>query len=160
MLVDFSSLPETSSVWIYQAEPSFSEDQELFVRQAATRFCEGWQAHGAPLKSSFKVMHHKFLVLIVDEGANAASGCSIDSSVHFVKELEAQLDINFFDRTKVAFLIDERIYTTDLQSIKNDISAGKIEPESITFNLQAQNLREFSEKWLIEARESWMKKYF
>jgi hypothetical protein len=138
--------------------PINTADSSVF--KEATLFCDQWAAHNTPLHSSFKVLHDKFLILAVDEGVNAASGCSIDSSVRFVKIIEQSIGINFFDRSQVAFLIDDNIYTTELNSIKNEISAGTIEADTLTFNLQAQNVAEFNENWLMPVHESWMKKYF
>ena len=160
MLVAFEELPESARVWIYQSDKGLDIKQIEIISEQANRFCDQWAAHSTPLKSSFKVLHEKFVVLAVDEGFNNASGCSIDSSVNFIKSLENQLGLNFFDRTQVAFLIDDNIYTTELQSIKNDINLGKIERNTLTFNLQAQNIAEFQEKWLMPAEDSWMKKYF
>jgi len=160
MYTKFEELPELSRVWIYQSDRQFSEDEISKIAGVATEFCNQWAAHGTPLLSSFKILHNKFLVLAVDEGANTASGCSIDSSVRFIKQLEQQLRVNFFDRTQVAFLIDNHIYTTDLNEIKTAIRNGKIDQETLTFNLQAQNLGEFNENWLVPAKDSWMKRYF
>lgn len=160
MLVAFKELQESSRVWIYQADKSLSEKDIDYISTQATKFCDQWVAHDVPLKSSYKILHNKFLVLAVDEGHNAASGCSIDSSVHFVQTIERQLNLNFFDRTQVAFLIDDNVYTTDLESIKNEIDTGTIGSDTITFNMQAQNIAEFQENWLVPAGESWMKKYF
>ena len=160
MLVAFEELPESARVWIYQSDRILNSQQINAISEQAKRFCDQWAAHNTPLKSSYKILHDKFIVLAVDEGFNEASGCSIDSSVNFIKSIENQLDLNFFDRTKVAFLIDDNIYTTDLNSIKNEISSGKIERKTLTFNLQAQNIFEFQEKWLMPVEESWMKKYF
>lgn len=160
MLVTFNELQESSRVWIYQADKSLSEKDIDYISTQATKFCDQWVAHDVPLKSSYKILHNKFLVLAVDEGHNAASGCSIDSSVHFVQTIERQLNLNFFDRTQVAFLIDDNVYTTDLESIKNEIDTGTIGSDTITFNMQAQNIAEFQENWLVPAGESWMKKYF
>ena len=160
MLVAFKELPESSRVWIYQADQRLSEKDIEFILAKATIFCDQWAAHNVPLKSSFNILHNKFLILAVDEGQNAASGCSIDSSVHFVQTVEKQLNLNFFDRTQVAFLIDDNVYTTDLQSIKDDIESGTIAADTMTFNMQAENVAEFQENWLVPAGESWMKKYF
>ncbi len=160
MIVEFKDLPETARVWIYQANRTLEEEQIDKLATNATTFCQQWEAHSTPLKSAFKILHSKFLVLAVDEGYNMASGCSIDSSVRFVKQAEQQLGVNFFDRTQVAFLIDENVYTTGLHTIKDEISSGKIAPETLTFNLQAQNVAEFQKKWLVPVQESWMKKYF
>jgi len=147
-------------VWIYQSDIDFELTQIDFLQEQAETFCEQWSAHSTPLKSAYKVLHNKFLVLAVDEGFNAASGCSIDTSARFVKDVANQLGINFFDRTQVAFLIDDIVYTTKLHSIKDEIASGKIEPNTLTFNLQAQNVAEFESSWLVPAQKSWMKRYF
>lgn len=160
MLAKFSELPETARVWIYQADGLLTGAQIELIEAESAKFCNQWAAHGTPLHSSFKVLHQKFLVLAVDEGYNNASGCSIDSSVRFVQGLQSALGVNFFDRTKVAFLINDHIYTTELKSIKNEIVDGKIEANTLTFNLQAQNLAEFNNSWLVPAQSSWMKRYF
>ena len=160
MLANFNDLPETARVWIYQSDKNLNSEQIAFIEEQASEFCAQWAAHGSPLNSAYKVLHQKFLILAVDEGINAASGCSIDSSVRFVKALEARIDVNFFNRTQVAFLINDNVYTTDLTAIKSEIIDGKIIPETLTFNLQAQNLAEFSHKWLVPAQDSWMKRYF
>ena len=160
MLVAFKDLPETARVWIYQSDKNLEISQKENLAAQATAFCEQWSAHSTPLKSAYKILHDKFLVLAVDEGFNLASGCSIDSSVRFVKGVEQQIGVNFFDRTQVAFLIDDNVYTTGLNSIKDEIISGKIEPDTLTFNLQAENVAEFHSKWLVPAQESWMKRYF
>ena len=160
MLVAFKDLPETARVWIYQSDNSFESDQVNFLKERAIAFCNQWSAHSTPLKSAYKILHNKFLVLAVDEDFNDASGCSIDASVRFVRQVAEELGINFFDRSQVAFLIDDNVYTSGLQSIKDEISSGKIAPETLTFNLQAQNVAEFEKNWLVPAQESWMKRYF
>lgn len=160
MLVAFKNLPETARVWIYQSDKKLESGQIDELSRQAKAFCEQWSAHSTPLKSAFKILHDKFLVLAVDEGFNMASGCSIDSSVRFVKNVEQQIGVNFFDRTQVAFLIDDNVYTTGLHAIKDEISSGKIEPDTLTFNLQAENVAEFHKNWLLPAQKSWMKRYF
>lgn len=160
MLVAFKNLPETARVWIYQSDKKLESGQIDELSRQAEAFCEQWSAHSTPLKSAYKILHDKFLVLAVDEGFNMASGCSIDSSVRFVKNVEQQIGVNFFDRTQVAFLIDDNVYTTGLHAIKDEISSGKIEPDTLTFNLQAENVAEFYKNWLLPAQKSWMKRYF
>ena len=160
MLAKFEDLPDSARVWIYQANQLLTAEQAKIISNLTSAFCAQWAAHGTPLASSYKILHGKFLVLAVDEGINMASGCSIDSSVHFIKSLEQKLNINFFDRTQVAFLINDQIFTTDLKEIKTEIGNGKIGEETLTFNLQAQNLGDFNENRIVKAGNSWMKRYF
>ena len=160
MLLDFSDISNEAKVWIYQASKQLTDEAKDLLALEAAEFCKQWSAHSTPLKSAYKILHDKFLVLAVDEGYNMASGCSIDSSVRFVKNVEQKLGVNFFDRTQVAFLIDDNVYTTSLQSIKDEIASGRIEPDTLTFNMQAQNVADFQNNWMLPAQESWMKRYF
>ena len=57
------------------------------------------------------VIFNRFLVVFVDEKIAQASGCSIDKSVHFVKQLEDEFHINFFDRTLIAYKEGNEIQT-------------------------------------------------
>ncbi len=43
---------------------------------------------------------------MADETASGVSGCSTDSSVHLIKQIEQQTEIRLFDRLNLAFHID------------------------------------------------------
>jgi len=42
----------------------------------------------------------------VDEDQEAPSGCSIDSSVAIIKDIEQKMKVNMFDRLNFAYKID------------------------------------------------------
>ncbi len=153
-------MPASARVWIYQAGAMLNETQQGVIAERATAFCEQWSAHSQPLKASFKILHNRFLILAVDESFNTASGCSIDSSVHFIQSLEKELGVSFFDRTQIAFLIDDQVYVAPLSKLPQEINQGRITPQTPAFNLQAQNLQDLQAKWLIPAGQTWMKRYF
>ena len=50
------------------------------------------------LADNTTLINNSILILAVDEARKAASGCSIDSSVHMIKHLEKELKIDFFNR--------------------------------------------------------------
>ncbi|MCV9387963.1 hypothetical protein [Reichenbachiella ulvae] len=160
MIVSFDELPGTARVWIYQADKTFGQADLEVIAEEANKFFDGWAAHGAPLKSSYKVFHDKFLVIAVDEQFNQASGCSIDASVGLVKTLEQKLGINFFDRSKVCFLVNDEIFESSLTEIKQLVEQGKIQSDTPTFNNLVPNKDELESSWIIPAEESWLKRYF
>ena len=160
MYVSFENMPPQSRVWVYQSNRGFKEDEEVQISELARQFVDSWAAHNAPLKASYKVFYSQFLVILVDEGLNQASGCSIDASVHLVKQVEQRYGINFFDRTKVAFLMDNDVQLESIGNLKNKISEGVITPQTLTFNNLVQNKGDLEEKWMIPAGESWLKRYF
>ena len=123
------------------------------------KFLNTWVAHGTNLNSSVKIFYKRFLVILVDEKFASVSGCSIDSSVRFVKALETELNVNFFDRTKVAFLDDGNVFLESLNKIKNRISEGIISGDTLTFNNLIKNKAELEESWMVPASETWLSRY-
>ena len=162
MFVEFEEMPEDSRIWIYQADRDFSksEIEEIYVK--CQNFLTQWSAHGSGLKSSCKVFYNRFLVICVDEKQAQASGCSIDASVNFVKVLGNSIKVDLFERTKIAFLNEERdsVIIESLSDIKNNITSNNIESQTLTFNNLIQRKSELNSKWIIPVAESWMKKYF
>jgi hypothetical protein len=44
--------------------------------------------HGTSLESSYQLKYNRFIILAVNQDVQAATGCSIDSSVEFIQSLE------------------------------------------------------------------------
>jgi hypothetical protein len=160
MYIPFETLPNHSKIWIYQADRILNPEEVALTEKKALEFTDQWAAHGSPLQASFKILHQRFLVLAVNETFNQASGCSIDSSVNFIKNLEHLFGVNFFDRTKVAFIHNHEVFIETLANLKNSIREGKINANTLTFNNLVQNKEEFENQWVIPASASWVKRYF
>ncbi|MEO9965226.1 MAG: hypothetical protein ABJF11_05535 [Reichenbachiella sp.] len=160
MYIPFEEMAESSRVWIYQADRFLTGQDQKKIQNSCKEFMQQWAAHGQSLKSSFQIVHDKFLVISVDEGFNLASGCSIDASVHLIKSLEQELQINFFDRTKVCFLVDNEIIEVPMTAIKSQVELGKIADNTLTFNNLVEDIKSYNEQWQVEAKNSWLKRYF
>lgn len=160
MYVPFDELSQQARVWVYQSDRRLTEAEVLFIKEAAPAFLNEWATHGNPLRASFQLIENQFLVLAVEESAQAASGCSIDSSVSFIKALEKELQLSFMDRAKVAFAMENQVILEALPQIRNSIAAGKITAETQTYNTLVNNKQELEEKWLLPAKETWLKRYF
>jgi hypothetical protein len=98
------TFPDTAKVWIYQASRALTPDENQLLSTKAKAFASGWTAHKMALQADAAVVNNLLLLLIVDENQASVSGCSIDSSVHFVKEIGAELGVDFFNRLNVAYL--------------------------------------------------------
>jgi len=159
MFIPFEKLPPHSRVWIYQADRPFSADEEKIISDSLTNFCSRWEAHGDPLQTSFKIEYHQFVILTVDESSAGASGCSIDGSVRVLKELGNQLHVDFFDRSQVAFLENEKIQSYSLVQLKSLFQSGKLTATSQTFNNLVVNKAEMESNWKTSVQNSWLTKY-
>jgi hypothetical protein len=105
------------------------------------------------------VLHNRFVVVAVDENHNQVSGCSIDASTNWLKNLGAEMNLNFFDRS-VAFVHNDEIKTVEMLKIKALVAEGILSPETLIFNNLVANIGEFKQNWQIPAINSWMKRYF
>ena len=153
-------MPVSARVWVYQADRNFSESEKELIEKNTRQFIDGCAAHQQPLKGSSKVFYNRFLVIAVDESYNMASGCSIDASVHFLKELEQTIHVNLFNRSQVAFLQENNILTEEVKNLKQKIAEGLIKENTLIFNNLVANVGEFQQKWQQPAKESWMSRFF
>jgi len=164
MVVPFQEMPPEARVWIYQADRKFTREQQELIETEAASFIERWTAHGEKLRGAFSIFYDRFLIISVDESFNQASGCSIDSSVHFIKELESKLELNLLDR-QIAILKQNgtdkpEVELEQLPLIRQKINAGYIDGNTIIFNNTVTNKKDFLSQWEVEAKNSWMAKYF
>ncbi len=160
MKVSFETINPEAKVWIYQADRMLTQEEVNAILEEADVFISNWAAHGKPLQSAVKIYYHRFLVLAVDEAYNLTSGCSIDASVHFIKELESRFQIDFFNRQKIAFLVNGRAETEDLNALKEKIKLGVIKPDSMVFNNLVDKKTLLESQWLMPAGSSWMARFF
>lgn len=160
MYIAFEELPATARLWVYAAPRAFTAAELAAIQQTAPAFMNQWATHGTPLQASYQVLENQFLVLAVDEAVQNASGCSIDSSVKFVRKLEEQFGLNLTERSLVYFSIDGEIKAFPLTEIKQQAESGKISPASIYINTLVATKEELRQKWHLAAGESWLKRYF
>jgi len=160
MLESFDQMPDTSRLWIYQAERKLSGSEQDLIRESTSQFLKEWTAHGSNLKASFELMHDQFLVLTLDENVSQASGCSIDSSVSHIQGLERSLGISLMNNDKVAFLIGNEIELLPAIGLKGRLLEKEVNPSTKVFNNTVQNLGDFKSNWFVESGKTWVNRFF
>ncbi|GAA4329296.1 hypothetical protein [Flaviaesturariibacter amylovorans] len=145
-----------SRVWIYQSNRRFFMSEALEMEPRIEEFCAQWRSHGAKVKAYGNLLFGQFLVLMADERAAGVSGCSTDSSVHFVQELGKQFNVDFFNRTHLAFVVKEKIETIPMAQLQPALTAGLITPDTLYFNNTVGTRQELETKWLVPVKESWL----
>jgi hypothetical protein len=160
MYVPFDEMPKDARIWVYQADRPFDEQEKTWIISKLVAFCNQWNTHGAQMPSSFDLKFDQFIILSVDESQLGASGCSIDSSVRIMREIEVKLNINLLDSGKVAYLEGENVRVAFLPDIKKHVVEGSLQSNSRMFNPSVSKIADLNDQWLIEANKSWLKKYF
>lgn len=149
-----------AKVWIYQASRPFTESEVLKIDESCTTFVEEWSAHGNMLIADYQMFFNQFICLFVDETGFSASGCSIDSSVHFIKSLEKENNVSLLNRTDVAYIdTNGDVKIMDMHSLKDAFDGGEISRDTLVFNNLIRTRKEMDEYWLLPISESWQNRF-
>lgn len=144
-----------SKVWIYQSNRQFTLTEAEEIQEKLNAFTAQWAAHGHQLKAKAEIPYHFFIVLIVDQDMASATGCSIDSSVRVIKEIENTYGVDLFNRFNMAYKINDEVHVNSKEDFETLITIKKIGPQTIVFNNLVQNLAEYEQKWEVPLAESW-----
>lgn len=145
-----------SKVWVYQSSRPFSDSEIIALNNKLKQFSVQWTAHNQQLLASGNVMYDRFIVLMVDESQTMASGCSIDTSVHFIKQLEQDYKIELFNRTIVNLEINGLLQTISLDELSTKFQSGEINAATIVFDPLVQQKKDFDKGFRTALSESWM----
>jgi hypothetical protein len=143
----FPSFPDHSRVWIYQADRQLDGTELAFVKDGLDAFIADWAAHGKGLQAQGEVVYDRVLILCVNETSVHASGCSIDSSVRFVKVLGSELGVDFFDRLHLNLLTGDGIERIHLSELTKFPTALLIDP-------MVANLGQLRESGIVSVKDS------
>jgi hypothetical protein len=156
MYLPIEQMPDHSRVWVYQANRPFSASEIQAIENYLTPALTQWAAHGAGLNASFEIRFQQVIVIAVDETVNAASGCSIDASTRWFKEMGANLGINFFDRS-TAIVEGDELTLIPLSALKNN---PLLDRSTQIIPLQTESLGDYRSGWLQRADTTWLQRYF
>ncbi len=160
MFTEYKNLPNHSRVWIYQANRPFTENEIEIITEKSIQFINHWTHHGDDLKGSFTIKYNQFLVLAVDESYNSISGCSIDSSTRFLREIENEFQVDLLDKMNISFKNGRNINIVKLPQFQQFIKEGNVILETIVFNNMVTTKEDFETKWEVPINQSWHKRFF
>jgi hypothetical protein len=153
-------LPEdfapTSRVWIYQCNRIFFMQEALDMEPMLQEFVQNWKSHGTPVKGYANLFFGRFIIIMADENATGVSGCSTDSSVHLIKEIEKKFAVNMFDRTMLTFYIKEKVEQIPLTQLNYAITNGFIKPDTLYFDNTVLTKITLENNWINAAKNTWL----
>lgn len=146
-----------SRVWIYQSNRLFTMGEAFDIEDMLKDFIAKWNSHGTPVKGEAHLFFGQFIVLIADETATGVSGCSTDSSVRLIKDIEKHFAVNMFDRMTLAFVIKDKIQLLPVAQLQYAVENGFIDSDTLYFNNLVQTKEELETKWIVPIKLSWLK---
>lgn len=151
------TLPENARIWVYQSNRKLKTEEVLDLQVHLGDFVSRWTSHKIGVAGSGHLLYNRFVVFMADEEAVKLGGCSIDSSVRFLKETQRRIQTDFFDRLSIAYRKGNEVESCTPPEFQKLVEAGVIQDETLVFNNLIQTKKELFTHWEIPYRDSWHK---
>ncbi len=157
MKIEESDIIETNDykVLIYPASRPFTAKESKAIVEKLYDFLGTWAAHGNPLSSSFKIEKNQFIIIVVDEEKEMASGCSIDALNGIMRELDSEFQLGLFDRMKASYLENGEVKTMKLHDFRQAVKNNEISKDIEVFDFSKNTYISFLSDFLLPLQRSW-----
>lgn len=153
--IDFA---DTSRIWIYQCNRLFLISEAFQIEDLLKEFTSNWKSHGTPVKGYANLFFGQFIIIMADETATGVSGCSTDSAVRVIKDIEQLFQVELFNREQLAFIVKEKIQLLRMNQLEYAVKNNFINPDTLYFNNTVLTKKDLLEKWIVPVKESWLVK--
>lgn len=161
MNIPFDQMPSNARTWVYTANRLLSSSEENLLMERLTPFLAEWSSHGTPLKAAAKIVDQSVLIIAVENGFDAASGCSIDKSVRILKELEQNLGLSLFDRLQILYKENQQapVEVFPLADFKQKLLVEQSFVNGLVANTQVNTVGDIPFDLWQEVKKSWLARF-
>lgn len=154
-MLDLLAFPDNARVWIYAAATPIDENRIQECLDDITEFVRNWQSHQVDLVATGGILHHQFIILVVDEQRNLPGGCSIDQSVRFIQSMNIKYKVDFLQRIIFQYIDGESVKNIAMHKLKEAYNTGEIGDDTLFFDHLVQRKDQFISSWLKPLKNSW-----
>lgn len=159
--ISFDELPDHGRLWVFPATRPLGADERVRLLTEVDGFLQSWAAHGAALSSARELRDDAFLLIGVDEDAEAPSGCSIDALVNRLDALGQDLGVRLIDHAPVWFRDGEAVRSVSRTEFRAMARDSQVDPSTTVFDTSLTRVSALREGGLErQARETWHGKAF
>jgi hypothetical protein len=154
--IAFQDLPNHGRLWVFPLSRDLSDDERTTVLGAVDGFLGEWAAHGMPLRSGRELRDDRFLLIGVDEDAEAPSGCSIDALVNRLRDIGQKLGVTFIDHAPVWYRASKGVRTVSRSDFRQLAADGEVTRATHVFDTSLTRLSDLRDGALERpASETW-----
>lgn len=154
--VPFDTLPEPSRIWVFPASRELTPSERSRLLSEVDAFLDGWAAHGAPLRSARDFRDGYFLVVGVDEDAEAPSGCSIDALVRNLRTLGREMGVTLVEHDPVWYRDGDAVRVVSRGDMRVMARDGLLDAATPVYDTSLTRLADLRSRGLERpARETW-----
>jgi len=154
-----ADMPDASRVWVYKANRILNTEEVNCILQDGQTFSDGWRSHGEDLSAAVDILLDRFVVIMVDDQVVDVGGCSIDTSLHFIKMIEQKIDVLLTDRMIVWYEHDGEIQKCRTAPFREKACNGHVNGDTIVYNDLVNNKADLQTNFRVAAKDSWLSNF-
>ncbi len=154
-----SSISDNSRVWVYLSDKELSAEEEQMITADLHLFLTEWKAHGTPLATASQLTQQRFIIIAVDEDVYAASGCSIDKQLQFIKETEKKYNIHLLNRLLVAYQQNNKVEVIHSSKVQALLNEGVLNENTLVYNTAVSTGKEFKQVFVSPLKQTWLNRF-
>lgn len=157
MRIPFDQLPDHGRLWVFPAARALTPDESQALLEEVDSFLDTWAAHGAPLQAAREFLHDRFLVVGVDQSAEAPSGCSIDALVNSLRSLGGSLGVELIQHAPVWYRdAGGAVRTVNRSAFRTLAADGDVDVDTPVFDTSLTRVGDYRAGGLEQpARATW-----
>ncbi|MCG6989113.1 MAG: hypothetical protein LJF06_13165 [Gemmatimonadetes bacterium] len=156
--IAFDDLPDHGRLWVFPASRGLAPAEVSALLAWVDAYLGEWTAHGAPLRSGRELRAEHFLLVGVDEDAEAPSGCSIDALMNQLRDLGGTMGVTLIDHASVWYRDgdDAEIHRVSRPEFRRLARDGSVGPDTVVFDTTLTRLSQVrAGKLEVPARDAW-----
>ena len=158
---EFSQMPDDTRLWVYAFDRELSSDDVGGISEIMRAFLPSWVSDGTSVTGAYMVAENRFL-LVAGYCGDGIGGCSTDSSVRVVQEIEQALRANAFDRSLVFFRNGGgKVVAVSRLDFQELVKQKHVSPETLVFDTTVQSLGDLrADRFETAYEKSWHSRAF
>lgn len=155
-----SDFDTESRVWVYVSDRPLTPEEASEIDHEIKLFSIQWVSHNRKLRSMGGVVDNRFAVLMVDESQAGASGCSIDSSVRFIKMIGEKYGIDWFNRNLIAFRDDyDHLQVLPMEKFREAYNEGVVSKDTLVVDTLVNTKKGLNDHFYRPLKDSWHSRF-
>jgi len=143
-----------SKLWVFQSDKEVNGEALL---GELSSFFANWKTHGRKVESACSVIEGRFLLVVVNEGSYAVSGCAIDELTKTIRKVGEGSNLNLLDRGGFYCVGPQGLFYVKFADFKELYQQGVLKDDTEFYDASISVNRELSTKWVSKIKDSWMK---
>ncbi len=156
---NWNTLSDDAKIWLYGTNREITVEETEEIKAFLDNFCNEWAAHGTKLDCGFTVLYNRFIVLGVNEQSAAASGCSIDSSIHAFQDIDKKYNFDLFNRLRSYYVTESSVESLNNQEIQRKLAAQELSEKSMFIDPMVSTVGDLKNALTKPMVNTWLKKY-